>query len=531
MAKKRVARRIPSIKVDQFNTDILEAIGRKLSRDYLEFFRSVTSIYKEGPLAKSANEALEKTKKTIILLSEVIRKGITTREDAKDLVGSIGEINGAKDTFLEEVQKSEAFRSQVQAISETVGVSPEDLSITKEVVQKGIKQVRRGREGVPGFLKRTMPGAVGAAREVAGGVGAAVLGPFGPMAMGTLREAYGLGRGIAGKLQERREAKLAARLRPAVAGYPPEVFERVAARRAGGVPVSGIRGYGRRRSKEEMTAPFMDFFNRKAYQARWTKELLKYMKDLSKGMRGRDMFDGFGIGGLLENFKGLGAAIVPLIGSGGSLLLLAGAVAGAVVALNKIKDAAKVFTKMEKERGKAREAAAHLMESEKRRAQEIKAMGVEEYARRAGKTPEEVAIEMTMRREKAALALRAHRERGPLGLALRKGKPLPEIEPYGERLERVKREIGLLGVKEFVPPERGVEPTGMESSELRNAILEQIEQTKRLGIAFEESTKRLENIGGDRTATEAKGPGLGDVNDSADTLLNEHASGELVLED
>jgi len=294
MIRKRYYYYPSPIAIDRFNTRVLKALSIKLSRDYLGFFGSLSKLYTKGEQKKRLTLAVGRVRKSITLLDNMISITKVSKADVEDLLDNIEEINESRDYFLAQAEQNRSLEKKIQKVSEATGISPQDLNITKEIVQKGTAQVRRRtREGVAPFLKRTMPETIGLGAELGKGVLAAALGPFAPisgMAGTVLKGIAGAGVGVREKIQLRREERLAGRLAPMARGLEPSIFERLRTRRTGEPLATGFGGVARRAptrklSKEEMVLPLTYFFDKKAHKAKWTKEVLNRFKNLEKGLR------------------------------------------------------------------------------------------------------------------------------------------------------------------------------------------------------------------------------------------------------
>jgi len=357
MIRKRYYHYPSPIAIDRFNTRVLSALSTKLARDYLGFFGSLAKTYTQGPQKKKLDSIVIVVKKSVVLLDNMISNNQVSKRDVQDLVDYVEEINQARDEFLQQAEQNKSLDTKIQKISETTGISPGDLSVTKEIIEKGARVTRkRTKEGVAPFMKRTMPGTLGLGGELAGGAATALLGPFAPIAFmaGTLAKgAWGVGKGLRGKLQDRREEGLSRRLTPMSAALPTSAFNRLAGARAqrpfaanfsgisqrrskhpfaanfGGI--SQRRPFSTKRSKEEMVLPLTYFFDKKAHKAKWTKELLDRFKSMEKKIGGK------GVGGL----SGMLTGLLPLIGT---IAAFGVGIAAATVSIYEIVKAAKAFT-------------------------------------------------------------------------------------------------------------------------------------------------------------------------------------------
>lgn len=339
MIRKRYYHYPSPIAIDRFNTRVLQALSTKLSRDYLGFFGSLAKTYTRGEQKKKLDSTVGMIKKSIVLLENMISMNRVSRNDVKNLVEYVEEINRSRDDFLLQAEQNKSFEAKMQKVSDVTGISPQDLSMTKEIITKGAAQVRRRtKEGVLPFIKRAMPGTLALGGELGRGGAVAALGPFAPIAgmLGTLAKgAWGIGSGIRERRQLGQEERLSRQLAPMAESLQTPAFRRMAARRAEHPFAASFAGLSRRepvprrRSKEEMVLPLTYFFDKKAHKTKWTKELLDRFKRIEKGISKRG--DSSLFGGL---FGKLAGGITPLIGK---LALLAAGVVAVTASFVKIK--------------------------------------------------------------------------------------------------------------------------------------------------------------------------------------------------
>lgn len=495
---------VSPIEVDQFNTQTLEALHTKLSRDYLGLFRSLQKLYQKGKQRKALDSTVKELNQTVALLNNILRKGSISKEDAETLTTGINKINEDKDYFLQQAQGVQAFRERLDQVSEATGVSLEDLNITEEIVRRGVRQARKKplRKAVSA-LRGAMPETRGVIGGLARGAGVAALGPFAPLAgmgIGALRDVLGLGRRVGGlavgAVRERRQARLGRMLRPAAYRAAPEELEYMAARRGVAPGLSAFRGLGRqpvsrRRSREEAVAPLTYFFNKKAYRAKWTRDVLKWIKESGKGKgKFRTMLTGL--------FTSLGAAIGPLLGAAGFAALAVG-VGHSIYQFNKLRNVWKDYTKAKELERKAHERQMKAWD-----------MQLDHLEKRIKETkPEWEEVRKTTKFLTEQREIREHigEYQVPAVAVIDPFYRAPLATPPGPGIERMVPGPGVAPL--------GTAPRAPEiSSEMFQKLMESINN-------LSEQVKR------DREAGSIKEVGLGNLFDSGDVLVNIHASGEL----
>lgn len=505
--------------VSSLGMKTFQALRTKLLRDYLTFFRSLEKTYQIGKFKGEAKAASNLVVSTIRLVDQGIKSGAPKKEEVENIIANIDSLNAQKDFFVNAAKEIAPIQKRLVEIEEETGISPKALSITEEIVRRGVKVEKAGRrEARKGAFRRAMPRTMALGAELGKGVAAAALGPLYPIAemLGVpIKEAFGFGRKA---FRRSRERKLGEQLEPMARGYPTEELERGAALRRAGLPVLEVSGVSRR---GPITIPLREFFDKEAYRAKWTKELLQKIKDLGK-VRGRDREGGLsmlGLSGLTEKFAGLGAGLLPLIGKAGLLLVLAGAITFTTIELTKLGKVTKEYWDTLKRVSKSREKQEKLQEGVRE-----KEAGI--YARRliTGGTLEE--------RTKARTGLlRVQKEREK---ALREEATKLEITKPGESASKL-ASWWLSGVRSIFrrgetptgrmepPPTGSIGPLRTPTTEMR----EQSEQISKLTKTMETLSNRIQNIG--QPQSNIKGPGLGNPFDSADSLLRGLTSGNLAL--
>jgi len=497
---------------DLSSMQAFRALGVKLARDYLIFFRILEKAYPVGELGEEAKAALKLVISTLRLVERSIASGVPRKEDVEDIVANVDVLNAQRDFFVQRAEEDRDLKERIEQTEEETGVSPEALGITEKAIRRGarIERKRARRRASP--RARGMPRTRKLGAELGKGLGVAALGPFyriAEMLSGPLLDIYGLGRGM---LRRRGERRLRESFRPT--GYPEEQ----------GMGLGGILpkvfGYPEERRVGPQAEPLWQFFNKEAYRAKWTKELLQRIKELGRVQKEK--------GGLLDD---LSAWLLPLVGKAGLFAALAVGVGWAVTKFNELKD---VWGGLEKVRKGRKEAAETLGQAAEMKLGAVREMGLSEYARKAGKSPRQVAMDIAGMEQREKLERWAGRpwwKRSISGLAkispvaaiaqqIIPGLKKPEIEPFYPRVEEIERIGARVPVGLAARVAAGYAP-GAATNELIKGIL---------GLSTE--VKSLSNqIGPRRTQPSIKEPGLGDPFDSADALLSEYTSGRLTLEE
>jgi len=451
--------RYKPIIVDQFNMQSLIALRAKLHRDYLGFFGNLSNLYKKGERKNELNYIIDKIRRAIKQLDTVLASGKIKSTDANEIISQIEEINESRDVFTSDVKKIDALRKKVNKVVETTGISLSDLNLTENVVREGLALAIKSKKKAGSPLERKMPRTYWEGRKLLKGIETAVLGPFAPLAdiiSGGVKDIAGLVRGMRKKGLERREERFGERLGPMAYGLPPRKYEDMMHERKIPPMVRGFGGYSTKESmrkpdKEEQVAPLTYFFGKKAYQTKWTKELLDRIRGI--GVKDGSGFGGI-LSGLMHKFMDLGKWIMPLIGKGGVFALLA---ADMLWAIPQIKKFLNALGEREKALGELRKSGKASDVAKAQKEEKIAEIGADEYARRVGKTPRQVAIDVVSARQKAIM--RRKMEEAPWIKPLRfwgrmlgmEEKPEKQLAPFYTQVKAFEKARGVPCGAPFVP--------------------------------------------------------------------------------
>jgi len=526
---------------DEYNIEFLGVLYRKLSKDYLKFFGQMTKLYKRGDNKKKSLETIEKINRTLVFLSHVINGGILTKKEISDVFVLIDEINASRDYFISESSGNVALRERMDKISKETGINAKDLNLTQEHIRSGIKQTQKSRrEGVSKFMKRTAPGTLGLGKNILGGLGTSLTGPFAPilgMAGTALKDIWNVGKGIGGKIREHRERAVGSQLKPASFGAEHTGF--------GGEDFSGgfgnrnlgyRRSYGKRKSRYkhslfsrlpfrkptlrgtvDLTDSLELFYDKKAYKAKWTKELLQRIKDISKGKSK----DGGGLGSLLglsSNFKLLGASILPLLGKTGLFAALAVADIWAAGRIKEFGETVLEYTDVIK---KARESIKKQWDLQLKSIEKGQ-MSAAEIMQDPTKSPKERAAARVSMKVSEKENEKIIKEKATEWADLPHTEGIPKLVSwFWSGMKVIGQEIKNTDWRgrPLKPPSGG---TGGTSS---GTIPERMENTKLIN-SLDKLSQQLEK---NRSASPVRGPSIGNSFDAADPLLSNFAAGKLTL--
>lgn len=265
----------------------LRAVSVKYTRDYLPFFEGLAKLYKTGPNRKRSTETVNSVKRTIALIDSVVGGGGLTSRDTQTLYELLQSVEDNRQYFIQQAKQNQALGARIEKVSEESGVGIEDLGVTPGIVRKAVRtDVQQARVQSLSGLGRQFSRTRALGGKVLGGVGAAVAGPFQPLlraGLGVGRDALGVVGSLSKMLQERRRTQFASALRPVAAGADIPLLERIQSARGTGPDLAGFQGVRQRKvSVEEQTRPLQKFFDKGAYRAKWTKDLLETMQGVSR---------------------------------------------------------------------------------------------------------------------------------------------------------------------------------------------------------------------------------------------------------
>jgi hypothetical protein len=489
---------------DLSSMQAFRALGVKLARDYLIFFRNLEKAYPVGELGEEAKAALKLVISTLRLVERSIASGVPRKEDVEDIVANVDVLNAQRDFFVQRAEEDRDLKERIEQTEEETGVSPEALGITEKAIRRGarIERKRARRRASP--RARRMPRTRKLGAELGKGLGVAALGPFYPIAemlSGPLQDIYGLGRGM---LRRREERGLGESFKPT--GYPEEQGMGL-----GGV-LPKVFGYPEERRVGPQAEPLWQFFNKEAYRAKWTKELLQRIKEMGRARRE----EGGLLGNLAMGIKGALAAIGITTVAGG--LAIGALTVGTAVITTLI---AKEFAK---ELGGLIDDFKNWAKEDKERVRRLEELPVRSpvtgklYSAASRRRIAELIAESKQPQWLKTLRSFFPRAFPTPGVPA----PLPEIIPPSE-------EMGGIGPRGLTRAAAGVWGPAL------------FPQHSTLGVSsgmdkqIEKLSKAVDNLSGQigprRTQPSIKEPGLGDPFDSADALLSEYTSGRLTLEE
>jgi len=269
------------------NVQSIIAVGRKLERDYLRFFNGLHKLYKKGERKDELNYIIGKIRRVLTTINNIIMFGSISKKDVDKLLVEINEIDESKEVFIDEIKNTDDLKERVKEVVDETGISPQDLNITNSVIKESLALVgKTSREP----LSKTMPRTQQMASDVMRGIKGAALGPFSQL----FDVAAGAFKDVRGLIKRRREESIGTsdifkNLQPSA--YVGGKSDSAIIDRPG---VGGIPSIGQ--DKGLIVASLFSFFDKNAYKAKWTKELLNKVSDTKSGMPGSKIWSGLSLG-------------------------------------------------------------------------------------------------------------------------------------------------------------------------------------------------------------------------------------------
>ena len=309
-----------------------EALRERLSEDYRPFFRNMADFYRRNSLKTEEAGLVERTipkiERSLVLIARIFMgRGVTapTQKELDQLNQFLSDIEEAKNIVVQKATEHELAKSALEEAVVLSGISPEELSLSVKLAKPSLIKRLIGGDKRGGLLK----GAIGAG--LLSQILAPLLGPLYLPVMGVLAGAgYGTFKGIQGikgwlgKGQKMLKGlggtgrgglgggsgmpavETVPQMQPQVPfGTPSRLTAQPQASRMEWLRDNQgrfIGGKGDIKAIQQAAMPIWFFFDKLAYRAKWTKEVLGALK-------GRQGGGGRGAGISSLELAALGAAI------------------------------------------------------------------------------------------------------------------------------------------------------------------------------------------------------------------------------
>jgi hypothetical protein len=462
------------IDIDYKSINFLKSIRRKYEKEYLIFFTNLSKLYVKGATRKEIDHTLSLIKKVSRLINHAVLDGVISKKEASGIYQYIDEVEKAKNDFIDKTAEVKAFRERVEKVSEKTGIGIEELNITGKEVKKGVKKVKTGRERrgvvsrIGGFVGRAVKGA---AKTTIKGLGVASLGPIAPV----IGAALGMGR------------------RAGVSGVGSFISKPAIARDIGSYRP---RGEGINRGIYDL----FQFFNVYAYKAKWTKELLKAVKEGGRITGG---------GGLIKKLF-LGATLVGGAAAFGKNIIeetrdLVTSSIGLAVKRGELETSKEFQTRLRAEIGK-KTVSGSAADKERR----AKNLGISVFELEREQRKREIFAGEAVARQEAKSKSHLPPVVLGAGAALAGVKmPHPELVPGGPMVQIPK-----------------ISKESKDAEEMKKVAMKLQGEINKLSNSVLGLSKSVEK---EKESQQVKISDSWILRDSADPLINAHASGELTV--
>ena len=311
------------IALTDFDIAHYTAIASLLATKYFPFYTNLAEAYSDASrgMGKVVRDEIGKIQKTLPFLARITGRGLTpiTKRELESLNKVVSEISETQKKVAQLAKMDTTLSDEIRQVAEETGVSQKDLSFSTDMAKKS-RDTRR-REG---FVSRRLGEVGGEVRRIGlfrgalyygvippiGRIGReliqAVMGTLGPLLpLVTAAGALGAGGflGLRG-LWRAGQRRWGEQPLPEIGGMAPSMAAPGAG--LGGVapvpmaaPVPAMmtradigawpRDVGGRflpRGRKELmmaSEPIFYFFHRRAYRARWTRDLMRYVKQIARG--------------------------------------------------------------------------------------------------------------------------------------------------------------------------------------------------------------------------------------------------------
>lgn len=328
----------------------------KYSKDYIRFFDMLGGMYKKEARIQKRIEQAKRAVKGVVAHIGYLRRPISLKrriETVDILFELMSEVSAHLKYFQEKASVTKALEERVRTIENQTRLSLEQLGQTHKAVQKELQTMAPDEKGVLGMIEQYAPSLAEFGRETVEGAARAMLGPFAEMGMTAVSGITGIIKGIRARRIAAKRRQFEMKMLPTAEVAPlgafrrlerergrgPSIGERVkgvlglapvpsraradmasmAAPKATGLPIFGptVSGVAGADARTYAMGMFM-FFNRDAFKAKYTKEILRVLKRIA----GEKSATGLNLGGLILGGGLFSKYILPWLKGIGALFVL-----------------------------------------------------------------------------------------------------------------------------------------------------------------------------------------------------------------
>jgi len=482
--------------IDRSNMQILQMIHAKYSREYLPFFAMLSTMYGSSKRGKEIREEVIWINQVRGIIEAAIFGGKVSGDQATELYDLFDKIEDRKQVFIDEVKQNQSLQQKMDKVQQTVGISTGDLNITKDMLKAGVKQAKK--RDIGGDFRHKHPESSHRLRRIGEGIKVAALGPFSPVfdLVSDLSKmlASRLGRG-----ENRRESRLMTSL-----GLHTMTGSGFQSPTPTMTPGANITPMSMPPTPPLAMDPLFQFFNNKAYKAKWTRELLDRMKKAGQAS--------------IDNGS--------LLRIGGGILKYTALIAGAVISIKQFVNLFGAAREAKEAGRKAVIAGTDLGKVIAQRDAEVQSIGLDAAAAKYKKTPQQVIKESAEREHirqktidsgiKAQESTIARIGRlTPIGAAAKAvANKVYGNKPKVQSVEELQKQYE----RKFT-----VTPPKIDTKQLDEIVKGAIRKMEETSKSVDKLTERIGN------QNDAKPVSVGNPFDSADPLVTQLSSGKLTI--
>ena len=303
--------------MNSVSASAVRGMQERLSSDYLLFFSLLRDSYEHGsPMHRHAENAIQRVQQSLRLTGRLLGAGGTeiTPVEVENLESELRSLNQIRDHLSEQMAKDRQLAAQLYAIERQTGVSTGTLQMSADTARRAVdsKKEQQERSRLVAVKFTAVASAIGhtTIRTMA-----PFLGPYaGPVGAAAAAVSPILGWGV------RRGFQIGGAIKRKIGGmFGEREDESDYPSRAGGVSGASVMSLSQLRQPSlgfghiaiDISRGLYDFFDKKAFDARWTKQLLKSTKGEPEKRSGRDFLQGrtglllgtLGVGGLVALFR------------------------------------------------------------------------------------------------------------------------------------------------------------------------------------------------------------------------------------
>ncbi len=505
--------------IDQFSMKIFRALHRKMSRDYLPFVSALSRLYSQGPMKEVIKDFDREIHEVLSIVDHALEETFISNEQGKELVQSVTDVEELKEGLEQQARTVKAFAEKLGKVEAETGISTDTLNVTRDIASQGVAQVKREtKEPALDYLNRVAPKATETMTNVLKGAATGLAGPYAP-AIGMLSDVTNIPLEMHRKHRQRKEAGMSASIRPHRPGLA-EGLVTPGGRHGAGLPRfqgfsdMGGPGTGNRRADNN---PLMQFFNKGAFTAKWTKQLLLKISSIAASLSmggGGGKGKGGVVSSVLSGATGAGLAAtaakaVPVLGAAA---VAGGAALAGGVAITQAYKASKAEIEFKKARERLTGALQMLASQTERTIKQIQqAGGIEAYAEKAEQSPRQVAMDIASTEQWVEQQKWANRSPWKKAFGVSAFVKKPELQPFYDRVDQLERELAAQKV---------LKQTGSDGSTQANQEL--LTELKRISRNTAPAATTSNN-------GVVSGAAPRDAKDSGDVLLNSFIGGGLSI--